>query len=265
MPEPIFERDVFFDSIRGTAFNGSLSQEQVDGMNGILDVFERDFRWDDLRWLANMMAQSKWETSSTMQPVEEYGKGSGADYADIVPETGEGYWGRGLLQLTWDSNYQKADDKMGWTKEAGTSCYWNPDLQLTIGHSAATAFRGMEEGWFRSSGGTPNNLAKYFNDEVDDPYNSREIVNGDKSYQKDWAGGETVGNLIKADHYDFLAALEAARAAQEEREEEEIPVDPEDFEPELLRFLAVFAGAIAAKTMARTLHRVADKIEAESK
>jgi hypothetical protein len=201
-----FLREVFFDSVR--PMFGSLSQQQVDGMNGILDSFEADYNWPDLRWLANMLAQSKWETSSTMWPVEEYGKGSGADYAKIVKETGQGYWGRGLLQLTWADNYKRADAECGWTKEAGTSCYWDPDLQLQIEWSAPTAFRGMSEGWFRSSGGSPNTLGKYFNETTNDIFNAREIVNGDKNYTKDWAGGQTVGNLIKKDHEQFLVALE---------------------------------------------------------
>jgi putative chitinase len=216
----MIDREAFFDAVRKSPFPGSLTQQQVDGMNGILDAFEAYYNWPDLRWLANMLAQSKWETSSTMWPVEEYGKGGSADYAKIVPETGYGYWGRGLLQLTWDSNYKKADSEMGWTKEEGTSCYWNPDLQLKIEWSAPTAFRGMSEGWFRSSGGTPNTLAKYFNDTRDDPFEAREIVNGDKNKQPSWASGATVGDLIVADHKAFLVALELSWVP----DEEDVPV-----------------------------------------
>jgi putative chitinase len=205
-----FDRKKFFDAVRPNPFPGALTQQQVDGMNGIIDAYERDCMWPDLRWFANMLAQTKWETSSTMWPVEEYGKGGNADYAKIVKETGYGYWGRGLLQLTWADNYKKADAECGWTKEAGTSCYWNPPLQLKIEWSAPTAFRGMSEGWFRSSGGTPNTLSKYFNDSVDDPFNAREIVNGDKNKVPSWASGAKVGDLIAADHRSFLAALQAS-------------------------------------------------------
>jgi putative chitinase len=207
----MIDRGIFFAEVRKNPFPGSLTQQQVDGMNGILDSFEADYQWPDLRWLANMLAQSKWETSSTMWPVEEYGKGGDADYAQPDPTTKQCYWGRGLLQLTWASNYQKADSKMGWTKEEGTSCYWNPDLQLKIEWSAPTAFRGMEEGWFRSSGGTPNNLAKYFNQDRDDPFEAREIVNGDKNKVPSWSSGAPVGQLITADHKAFLAALEKSQ------------------------------------------------------
>lgn len=204
----MIDREAFYDAVRKSPFPGTLTQQQVAGMNGILDSFEADYNWPDLRWLANMLAQSKWETSSTMWPVAEYGMGGNADYAKPDPTTGKSYYGRGLLQLTWASNYQKADKKMGWTKEAGTSCYWDPDLQLQIEWSAPTAFRGMEEGWFRYSGGTPNTLAKYFNDTRNDPFEAREIVNGDKNKVPSWASGASVGDLIVADHKAFLVALE---------------------------------------------------------
>jgi len=210
------DRTIFFDSVRPNPFPGSLTQQQVDGMNGILDAFEADYNWSDPRWLANLLAQTKWETSSTMWPVEEYGKGGDADYAKPDPTTKQCYWGRGLLQLTWASNYQRADKEMGWTKEEGTSCYWKPDLQLKIEWSAPTAMRGMAEGWFRSSGGTPNTLAKYFDDTRDDPFEAREIVNGDKNKIPSWASGSSVGELIVADHKAFLVAVELATVPEPE-------------------------------------------------
>lgn len=204
----MIDRQIFFDMVRNSPFPGALLQQQVDGMNGILDYHEQVFRWSDMRWLANLFAQTKWETSSTMQPVEEYGKGGSADYAKIDPQTGQGYWGRGLLQLTWRTNYARADKEMGWV--GSDRCEWNADLQLRIEWSAPTAFLGMQDGWFRSSGGTPNTLAKYFNDGRDDPFEAREIVNGDKNKQPSWAAGATVGELIVADHKAFLVALNAA-------------------------------------------------------
>jgi hypothetical protein len=103
---------------------------------------------------------------------------------------------------------------MGWTKEAGTSCYWNPDLQLRIEWSAPTMFRGMSEGWFRASGGTPNTLAKYFNDTRDDPFEAREIVNGDKNKVPSWTSGASIGQYIAEDHRSFLKALQAASTAR---------------------------------------------------
>jgi putative chitinase len=210
----VINRDTFFDMVRANPFPGSLTQQQVDGLNAILDhwedTYEGSYETSDLRWLANLLAQTKWETSSTMAAIAEYGKGGSADYAKPDPTTGQCFYGRGLIQLTWASNYQRADKEMGWTKEAGTSCYWKADLQLQLDHAVPTAFRGMYEGWFRTSGGTPNNCAKYFNQNRDDPYEAREIVNGDKTKVPSWSGGVSIGNYIAGDHRSFLAALRAA-------------------------------------------------------
>jgi len=35
-----FNREVFFDSVRGPLFSGRMNQQQVDGMNFKLDVWE---------------------------------------------------------------------------------------------------------------------------------------------------------------------------------------------------------------------------------
>ena len=204
----MIDRGVFFDKVRANPFPGSLTQQQVDGMNAILDFYEAQFTWDDLRWLAYLFATAKWETSSTMWPIEEYGKGGSADYAKIDPQTGQGYWGRGLVQLTWRENYARADIEMGWS--GASSCEYHADLQLKIEWAAPTAFLGMSEGWFRTSGGTPNTLGKYFNATTDDAYNAREIINGDKSKVPSWSGGVNIGNYIAGDHRAFLAALKAA-------------------------------------------------------
>jgi len=52
--EDIFERKLFFDEVRVTLFSDSLSQGQVDGMNAMLDAWERIslVKEVDLRWLA---------------------------------------------------------------------------------------------------------------------------------------------------------------------------------------------------------------------
>ena len=72
-------------------------------------------------------------------------------------------------------------------------------------------FRGMVEGWFRkSSDGKPQTLGRYFNASKDDPYNAREIINGDKSKVPSWSGGVSIGKLIAGYHDKFLDALNAA-------------------------------------------------------
>ena len=195
----LFDRSVFFDSVRSDLFSGSLTQQQVNGMNTILDVwtflaiFRPNYQLDN-RWLAYMLATTFHETAQTMWPIEEYGKGSGQPYGKPDPETGQTYYGRGFVQLTWRDNYARADAEL--TLTGDDSCEWHAENALLPVVASKVMFIGMYKGWFRSG----HDLPRYFNDAVDDPYNAREIINGDKSKN---------GNLVADYHNKFLAAIEA--------------------------------------------------------
>ena len=216
-----FDHDRYFDSVRDCLFGGSLSQEQVDGQKAILAVFERDHNEWDWRWLAYALATTAHETGFEMMPIEEYGKGEGMEYGKKDPETGQTYYGRGFVQLTWRDNYAKADREigLGTTKDDPTSCEWHAENALDPAIAAQIMFEGMVEGWFRSG----HDFDRYFNDSGSDPYGAREIINGDKSKVPSWSNGVSIGNLIKGYYNDFLAALHASA-----EEEEEIPVVPDD-------------------------------------
>lgn len=188
--DPI-DRTLFFDSVRDSLFGGEMSQPQVDGMNAILTCWEAQREADDIRWLAYMLATTYHETAQTMQPIEEYGKGEGRDYGAPDPKTGQCYYGRGFVQLTWADNYQRADEELRLPEEL--SCYWDASNALRPLIAAFIMFRGMEQGWF-----TTKSLDEYFNETVDDPVNARRIINGN---DKD--------TLIAGYHDKFLVALGA--------------------------------------------------------
>jgi hypothetical protein len=202
----MIDRAIFFDCVREKPFGGSLDQQQVDGMNAILDAWEADYADNDLRWLANALAQTYHEVSGTMWPISEYNKGAGQPYGETDPETGQAYYGRGLIQCTWRENYARADKELGLLGDE--SCEWFADNMLKPDIAASCLFEGMIEGWYRSSGGTPNNLEKYFSDTVNDTFNAREIINGDKNVVPSWSPGISIGNLIVGYHNNFLSALE---------------------------------------------------------
>ncbi|TOE35570.1 hypothetical protein CGJ43_25525, partial [Vibrio parahaemolyticus] len=61
-----------------------------------------------LQYLAYVLATTYHETGHTMKPIEEWGKGQGRPYGEPDPETGQTYYGRGYVQLTWLANYIKA-------------------------------------------------------------------------------------------------------------------------------------------------------------
>jgi putative chitinase len=203
------DRQIFFDNVRPNPFPNKLNQGQVDGMEAILDAWEEDYSLWDLRWLAYCLATTYHETSAEMLPIEEYGKGSGMEYGKPDPQTGQTYYGRGYVQLTWRENYARADKECGLTGD--TSCEWHAENALDPEIAAEVMFVGMRDGWFRSnSGGQPYTLQMFFNDTRDDPYGARDIINGDKTKVPSWSGGVSIGNLIKNYHQAFLEALHQA-------------------------------------------------------
>src|SRR5947209_19609084 len=109
----MINRKFFFDHVRANLFSGHLQQRQVDGISAILDYWESKLSNDDDRWLAYALATTFHETAFTMQPIEEIGKGRGDPYGEPDPETGQTYYGRGFVQLTWKYNYQKMGKLLG--------------------------------------------------------------------------------------------------------------------------------------------------------
>lgn len=215
------DRKIFFDGVRSKPFGGSLSQEQVEGMEAILDAWEMDYSVWDLRWLAYALATTYHETSATMQPIEEY-QGAEASYGQPDPETKQCYYGRGYVQLTHRANYARADKELGFDTHGAESCEWHAENALDPEVASEVLFTGMRDGWFRSnSGGQPYTLAMFFNDTRDDPYGARDIINGDKSKVPSWSNGVSIGNLIANYHNSFLAALVASYI------EEPYPPEPE--------------------------------------
>lgn len=199
-----FDLKIYFDWVRDNPFGGGMTQEQVDGQEAIISAWETDPPSDDLRHLAYALATTYHETAQRMWPIEEYGKGSGHEYGKKDPQTGQTYYGRGYVQLTWRDNYAKATKELGLSGEDDLEWHANKALDETI--AAEVMFEGMMEGWFRP----PNNLPLYFSDTADDPYGAREIINGDKNIVPDWSGGKSIGRLITDYYKAFLVALENA-------------------------------------------------------
>lgn len=153
------DRDAFFAGVRNAPFDGRLSQLQVDGINAILDEWDRR-KLTDLRWLAYMLATTFHETARTMQPIREFGRGKGMRY-------GTTYYGRGFVQLTWEANYRKA------SAVVGVDLVAHPDRALELPIAATIMFDGMIKGWF-----TGHKLADYIDGAKCDYVQARRIVNG---------------------------------------------------------------------------------------
>ncbi|HZQ01426.1 MAG TPA: glycoside hydrolase family 19 protein [Reyranella sp.] len=188
----MIDRNKFFAAARVNPFGGFMTVGQVEGCTALLDEWEARVASGqmagDVRWLAYMLATAKWETAHTMQPVEEYGRGAGRPYGRPDPDTGQTYYGRGYVQLTWKSNYQRM------ALITGADLVKRPELALDPKVAAQILFEGMGRGMFTGVG-----LPRYFGDGVDDPVNARRIINGTDH-----------ADDIAAIHAAFLAALTGA-------------------------------------------------------
>lgn len=168
----LLNRKVFFDHVRASLFGGVLSPETVRGIDAIFDACPAEFPTDHLGYC---LATVRREAGPDMLPINEIGRGKGKKYGKAVGKYGQIYFGRGLVQLTWDYNYEKADKKL---HELGIlkpeeSLLKNPDLANRLDVASAIMFHGMIEGWF-----TGKKLSDYFGPGKRNPIGARAIING---------------------------------------------------------------------------------------
>lgn len=170
------DRKKFFDRVRKRVFHGTLSQEQVDGISAILDAWDEWLPGADLRWIAYSLGTVMRECGSPMQPIEEYPAGRrGRPYNVPAGPFMKCYYGRGLVQLTWLRNYQKADaelHRIGVLKPE-ENMVRSPELALRPDIAAAVMILGMKGGWF-----TGARLETYFNAHTAAWVQARAIING---------------------------------------------------------------------------------------
>lgn len=159
------DKEFFFKKYRQNF--GTLNQSQVNNINVLIDTYDSDDLMERLSWLAYIFATCYHECAATWHPIREYGKGKGHPYGIPDSITGQTYYGRGWVQLTWKYNYEKASNKLG------IDFVNNPDLVMEINNATKICFTGMREGWF-----TGKKLSNYFTDNITDWVNARKIING---------------------------------------------------------------------------------------
>jgi predicted chitinase len=194
------DRRVFFKLYRQELDN-QLTQEEVDAINGFLDWIEDDARIPTIEEKAYVMATVFHETNMTFLPVVE---------AYWLSETWRKnnlryypWHGRGYVQLTWKSNYEKMSKETGWDLVADPSAALEPRVAYDI------LVVGMVKGLF-----TGHKLDDYWNPAGDfyDYEEARRIVNGtDKQFK------------IARYATDFEDILESAMKEVKEPELEDIP------------------------------------------
>lgn len=173
----------FYTAIRSMFRGNTMSQAQVDGINNILDECEEEMLIR--QQTAYCLATAFHETGQRMTPVREgfassdegairavtslYRRGKiSTNYALPHPVTGESYYGRGYVQLTWYDNYKKAGDWLG------IDLVGDPDLAMEPKTSARILVEGMKRGAFTGKKlddfSEPRSSLNFVND--------RAIVNG---------------------------------------------------------------------------------------
>ncbi|MGY4028437.1 peptidoglycan-binding protein [Aeromonas rivuli] len=165
--------------IAATLFNGAMSPEQAQGIGYLVSVptlMAHLGHVVSLAHLSYVLATAYHETACTMQPIEEYGKGAGRPYGVPDPETGQTYYGRGFVQLTWRENYAKAATLCFNThlEQGGVDLVLTPDMAMSPFVATQITLFGMSQGWF-----TGKRLSDY--DRADgtfDYVNARRIING---------------------------------------------------------------------------------------
>lgn len=248
----MIDRDKFFPAIK--PLFGRFEQRQVDGVNAVLDAWEKRYHKDtSVPQFAVCLATDYHETAHTMQPIKEYGDRArfmrlydvtgqnptrARQYGNTEVGDGAKYCGRGLVQLTWKVNYQKATKELRRLNVIGPEVDFvrDPDLVMQMQYAIPIMFTGMEEGWF-----TGRSLDQIVDNRVDGNEQaqftaSRVIING-KDRAEQIAGNGMV----------FLRALVAS-------------VDPKApvKAPEIVAALPVNTGIVGASFWNRFWSAAAD-------
>lgn len=174
----LFSLNAFLTRTNAALFSGKMTQPQRLGCERyIVAYFILSFKGMDipLSYLAYTLATVYHETGYKMQPVEEVGKGAGYEYGKPDPDTGQTYYGRGDVQVTWRYNYETIGaaliDLKTLKKSFDLLNY--PDLLLEPVYSSQATLIGMSRGIF-----TGKSYADYLDQEEPDYINARRIING---------------------------------------------------------------------------------------
>ena len=157
------DRSKFDTSASQSLFGGKLSQMQVDGMEGVFHAFATHGDGEDTT-LAYALATAFHETGRQMSPVREtfatsddqairrldaWAKKKGRTkniYWRPQPPYGEAYFGRGHVQLTLKSNYERSSG------DAGVDLEKNPNAMLDPEISARVLIKGLIDGRWNGQG-----------------------------------------------------------------------------------------------------------------
>ena len=190
----------FFTTVRKSLFNCRMTVKQVEGCEKIIAF--RDAEWPTMpdTELAYVLATVKWETGHSMQPVEEGYPLKGAALRAYQKRLRYSpFYGRGLVQITHATNYEK----FGIKNDPAKALEWPTALNIL--------FRGMIFGMF-----TGKKLGDYFGPSRAEWVAARAVVNGTDQAEK-------IADMAKK----FLSALQAAETPAPKPLPEPLPPPPD--------------------------------------
>jgi murein DD-endopeptidase MepM/ murein hydrolase activator NlpD len=141
--------------------NGDPTDEVTATFHAMLNL-----GYTDPYQISYVLATAQHESAS-FSTLKEIGRGEGCGAGNAY----DGFTGIGLVQLTWEGNYQRAAQKLGFgdmsAQQFCKELAARPDIAVTI------LVRGMMEGWF-----TGLALPQYVGNGKKDYINARRTVNG---------------------------------------------------------------------------------------
>lgn len=165
---------------------GKLNEKQEQGITDLLQFIEEDAKVADIRWAAYMLATVKHECAGKWQPIAEYGKGAGKKYGITDPQTGQAYYGRGFVQLTWRENYAAM------AQVFGLDFVHEPDLVMRPEVAYGIMSHGMRKGSF-----TGVRLGMFIDGDKGDYVHARKIINGMDCAEKIADYAVTIEKLLR--------------------------------------------------------------------
>jgi putative chitinase len=150
---------------------------------------------------AYIMATAWWETAHTVEPVKEAYWVKNAEAWRKKNLRYYPWYGRGYVQLTWESNYIHAG------KQLGLDLTTNPESVMVPDVSAKILVTGSLEGWF-----TGKKLGDYITLSKSDFKGARRIINGTDKAAAIAAIARAYDTALKAEGYGMEAPAPTAPA-----------------------------------------------------
>lgn len=226
------DRDKFWKLYeRNFGIYGAITDGTRKGLDFILDRFETEKRLKTVPQFAYVLATAFHESGKVvlfggkkvMQRFVPVKEGKASKSSDVWKKYQSKYWdsgfyGRGLIQTTWEDKYLLVGKRLG----VGRQFVESPDDLLEPKWAYEALVMGMTEGIYRTLLGVKQTLALYLPDTLNDAtptqyYRARDIVNGDKDIKHDpnapVTNGVHVANIAERFEGILFSSMETPQPA----------------------------------------------------